>query len=315
MAQINYPKVQMITVDEGSDGQRVDNFLIKTLKGVPKTRIYRIIRKGEVRVNKGRIKQTYRLKLNDVVRIPPVRIAEESGEVKVGEEPLKRLQSSIIFEDSRFLVLNKPSGMAVHGGSGLSYGVIEGLRALRPDAPYLELAHRLDRETSGCLVIAKRRSALRGFQMQQMEGNVDKHYLTLLKGQWQGELRKVDVALMKNELRSGERVVRINPEGKRAISIFTPIEKFKGVTLMRVKLITGRTHQIRVHAQHSGHPIAGDPKYGDETFNREMAKIGLKRLFLHAESIRFTLPEVMTYEINAPLDPRLEEILKRLDEQ
>lgn len=313
MSQINYPKVQMVTIDEGSDGQRIDNFLIKTLKGVPKTRIYRIIRKGEVRVNKGRIKQTYRLKIDDVVRIPPVRISDNGGPIKVGEEPLKRLQQSIIFEDSRFLVLNKPSGMAVHGGSGLSYGVIEGLRALRPEAPYLELAHRLDRDTSGCLVIAKRRSALRGFQMLQQEGMVDKHYLTLLKGEWQGNQRKIDVPLMKNELRSGERVVRVNPEGKRAISIFTPIERFSDATLMRVKLITGRTHQIRVHAQHSGHPIAGDSKYGDEPFNRKMAEQGLKRLYLHAESIRFTLPEVMTYDISAPLDPKLEQLVTRLE--
>ncbi|MCW8827298.1 MAG: 23S rRNA pseudouridine(955/2504/2580) synthase RluC [Gammaproteobacteria bacterium] len=314
MSQINYPKVQMITVDEGSDGQRIDNYLIKVLKGVPKTRIYRIIRKGEVRVNKGRIKQTYRLKLDDVVRIPPIRMTEADGPVKVGQEPLQRLQQSIIFEDSRFLILNKPSGMAVHGGSGLSYGVIEGLRALRPDAPYLELAHRLDRETSGCLVVAKRRSALRGFQMLQQEGGVDKHYVTLLKGEWQGKQRKIDLPLMKNELRSGERVVRVNPQGKQAISIFTPIQKFANATLMRVKLITGRTHQIRVHAQHSGHPIAGDPKYGDEPFNREMATMGLKRLFLHAESIHFTLPDVMTYNISAPLDPKLEQVLNILEE-
>ncbi len=313
MSQINYPKVQMNTIDQGSEGQRIDNYLIKVLKGVPKSRIYRIIRKGEVRVNKGRIKQTYRLKLDDVVRIPPVRVTPSDGPIKVGKEPLQRLQQSIIFEDTRFLVLNKPSGMAVHGGSGLSYGVIEGLRALRPDAPYLELAHRLDRDTSGCLVIAKRRSALRGFQMQQQEGNIDKHYRALLKGAWQGEQRRIDVPLMKNELRSGERVVRVNPDGKRAISIFTPIERFKEATLMRIKLITGRTHQIRVHAQHSGHPIAGDPKYGDEPFNREMAGLGLRRLYLHAESIRFTLPEVMTYDIQAPLDPRLETILTQLE--
>ena len=313
MSQINYPKVQLVTVDHGSEGQRIDNYLIKVLKGVPKSRIYRIIRKGEVRINKGRIKQTYRLKLDDIVRIPPIRTAQDDGAIKVGEEPLKRLQQSIIFEDSRFLILNKPSGFAVHGGSGLSYGVIEGLRALRPEAPYLELAHRLDRETSGCLVIAKRRSALRGFQMQQQEGNVEKHYLTLVKGEWQGDQRKIDVPLMKNELRSGERVVRVNPEGKRAISIFTPIERFDRATMMRVKLITGRTHQIRVHAQYSGHPIAGDPKYGDDSFNREMAAMGLKRLYLHAESIRFTLPDVMTYDISAPLDSKLQAILKRLD--
>ncbi len=313
MPEIKRSKVETITVDETADGQRIDNFLIKILKGVPKTRIYRIIRKGEVRVNKGRIKQSYRLKRDDVVRIPPVRIGANSGPVKVGRASLERLQRSIIFEDSRFLVLNKPSGMAVHGGSGLSYGVIEGFRALRPDAPYLELGHRLDRETSGCLVIAKRRSALRSFQIEQQKGQIDKHYLTLLKGEWQGSQRKIDVPLMKNELRSGERVVQVNPEGKRAISIFTPIERFGDATLMRVKLITGRTHQIRVHARHTGHPIAADCRYGDEPFNRQMAGLGLKRLYLHAESIRFTLPELMTYDIAAPLDSDLEALLKRLD--
>jgi len=225
---------------------------------------------------------------------------------KENEAALQRLQQSILFEDSRFLILNKPSSMAVHGGSGVSYGVIEGLRALRPKAPYLELAHRLDRDTSGCLVIAKRRSALRAFHKQQQEGHVNKFYLTLVKGQWKGGSRKIKAPLLKTELKSGERIVRVSSKGKHAISFFSPIERFKQATLMRVKLVTGRTHQIRVHAQYTGHPIAGDPKYGDASFNHEMSEIGLHRLYLHAESILFTLPDVRTYDIRAPLDLSLE---------
>lgn len=252
---------------------------------------------------KRHFKKTDQLKDSDSKK--PAKIENEAS--------LQDLQQSIIFEDSRFLILNKPSGMAVHGGSGLSYGVIEGLRALRPDAPYLELAHRLDRDTSGCLVIAKRRSALRAFQKQQQEGRVNKYYLTLVKGQWKGGSRKINAPLLKTELKSGERVVRVNPEGKHAISFFSPIERFKQATLMRVKLITGRTHQIRIHAQHAGHPIAGDPKYGDASFNHEMSELGLQRLYLHAESIRFTLPDVKTYDIRAPLDSSLELPLTRLE--
>jgi len=229
------------------------------------------------------------------------------------EEPLQRLRSAILFEDSRFLIINKPSGMAVHGGSGASYGVIEGLRALRPDAPYLELAHRLDRDTSGCLVVAKRRSALRAFQKLQQDRQVTKFYITLLKGEWQGGKRKINAPLLKTELKSGERVVHVDPAGKHANSLFTPVQKFRQATLMRVKLITGRTHQIRVHALQTGHPIAGDCKYGDASFNQEMAAIGLARLYLHAESIRFTLPDVNRYDIQAPLDSTLETALTKLD--
>jgi len=229
------------------------------------------------------------------------------------EAVLQRLLKATLFEDSRFLIINKPSGMAVHGGSGVSYGVIEGLRALRPDAPYLELAHRLDRDTSGCLVIAKRRSALRAFQKQQEQRQVIKCYLTLLKGQWQGGKRKINAPLLKSELKSGEWVVRVDAQGKHAISLFTPVQKFVQATLMRVKLITGRTHQIRVHAQHSTHPIAGDSRYGDESFNGDMAAMGLGRLYLHAESICFTLPDVKTYDIQSPLDSKLELLLTQLD--
>lgn len=227
-------------------------------------------------------------------------------------ETLRALEQAVIFEDSRFLVINKPSGMAVHGGSGLSFGVIEGLRALRPTAPYLELAHRLDRDTSGCLLIAKRRSGLRAFQKQQEAGCVHKHYLALVKGAWQGGGRKVDAPLSKVIDKSGKRIVRVDARGKRSVSRFTPLQRFDGATLMRIKLITGRTHQIRVHATHTGHPIAGDCRYGDAAFNEAMAKIGLQRLFLHAESIRFEIPGVEPYAINAPLDPRLEALHGRL---
>ncbi len=229
------------------------------------------------------------------------------------ENSLQDLQQSILFEDSRFLILNKPSGMAVHGGSGVSYGVIEGLRALRPDAPYLELAHRLDRDTSGCLVIAKRRSALRAFHKQQQEGRVNKFYVALVKGQWKGGTRKIKAPLLRKKLKSGERIVRVDPEGKHAISSFAPVKRFKQATLMRIKLITGRTHQIRVHAQYSGHPVAGDLKYGHELFNHEISELGLQRLYLHAESIHFTLPDVDIYNIHTPLDSNLELLLTRLE--
>jgi len=225
---------------------------------------------------------------------------------------LQGLQKAILFEDSRFLILNKPSGMAVHGGSGLSHGVIECLRALRPGAPYLELAHRLDRDTSGCLIVAKRRSALRAFQKQQQDRRVIKCYLTLVKGKWTGGNRKINASLMKDESASGERVVRVHPQGKEAISLFSPLQRFEQASLMRVQLITGRTHQIRVHARHSGHPIAGDAKYGDAVFNRDLAALGLDRLYLHAELIRFNLPEVGDYDIRAPLDSDLEGMLAHL---
>ncbi len=228
-------------------------------------------------------------------------------------DPLQAIEKSILFEDSRFLILNKPSGMAVHGGSGLSYGVIEALRALRPDAPYLELAHRLDKDTSGCLVVAKRRSALRAFQKQQQQGQVKKLYLALLKGRWQGGNRQIKAPLLKRQLGSGERLVTVDAQGKYASSFFSPVERFTQATLMRIKLVTGRTHQIRVHALHSGCPVAGDEKYGDMPFNKAMSELGLSRLFLHAETISFTLPDINSYSVQAPLEQNLERVLSKLD--
>jgi len=305
--------VRTLEVDEGGAGQRIDNFLLKHLKGVPKTRVYRILRKGEVRVNKKRIKPDYRLNIGDLVRIPPIRVGEEPEHLPPSDKVLQQLRDCIIYEDDGLLILNKPSGLAVHGGSGLSYGVIEGLRALRPEARFLELAHRLDRDTSGCLVIAKKRSVLRAFHTLLREGGMDKYYLALVMGRWKGGGRRIDAPLLKNELKSGERLVRVSEEGKPSLSIFTPLTIYKDATLMRVKLITGRTHQVRVHAQHSGHPIAGDDKYGDEAFNRVMAGRGLKRLFLHAAELRFTLPEHVTVQVEAPLDENLQRLLVTLE--
>ncbi len=303
----------MVEVDDGSAGQRIDNFLLKQLKGVPKTRIYRILRKGEVRVNKKRIKPDYRLNMGDVVRIPPVRVSDKPALAKPGERVLKQINECILYEDDGLLVLNKPSGLAVHGGSGLNYGVIEGLRALRPEARFLELAHRLDRDTSGCLVIAKKRSVLRAFHELLREGGMDKIYLALVMGRWKGGGKRVDAPLRKNELKSGERVVRVSKDGKPSSTIFTPVTLYKRCSLMRVKLLTGRTHQVRVHAQYSGHPIAGDDKYGDEAFNREMNGYGLKRLFLHAAELHFTLPEHGTVHVEAPLDEKLQNLLDNLE--
>lgn len=302
-----------MTVGEDSGGQRIDNFLLKHLKGVPKSRIYRILRKGEVRVNKGRIKPEYRLKIGDIVRIPPIRVSDRPAPAAPGERIQTLLQQSVLYEDKALLILNKPSGLAVHGGSGVSFGVIEALRAMRPEAHFLELAHRLDRDTSGCLVIAKKRSALRAFQQLLREDGMEKVYLALVKGRWEGGKRGIDAPLRKNTLRSGERMVKVSEDGKPSLSIFTPETIYKDCSLMRVKLVTGRTHQVRVHAQHSGHPIAGDDKYGDADFNRQMAERGLKRLFLHARELRFTLPESTTIHVEAPLDEQLQAILHKLE--
>jgi 23S rRNA pseudouridine955/2504/2580 synthase len=303
-------------VDEERAGQRIDNFLLASLKGVPKSRIYRMLRKGEVRVNKGRIKAHYRLKSGDAVRIPPVRMAEPEALVSPGTRVLQRIESSIIAEEKGFLLLNKPTGIAVHGGSGLKYGVIEALRMLRPDAPYLELAHRLDRDTSGCLLIAKRRSVLRELHRLLREKGMDKRYLALVKGQWQGGERKVDAPLLKNTVKSGERIVRVSDEGKPAVSIFRPVTIFADASLVEVSLLTGRTHQIRVHAASIGHPIVGDEKYGDEAFNHQMKHYGVRRLFLHARSLAFSLAgldeQLPAYEFTAPLGNELETVLNNL---
>jgi len=306
-------KVRWITVDENSDGQRIDNFLLRELKAVPRSHIYRLLRKGEVRVNKGRIKANRKLCVGDVVRIPPVRLPTRDQPGKPGVRLMELLEKSIIYEDDTLLIINKPSGMAVHGGSGISFGVIEILRALKPQAKFLELAHRLDRDTSGCLLIAKKRSALRTLQDLQREGRMNKRYLALLKGNWRRGKEDVRVPLKKNILQSGERRVKADPEGKESRTIFRVRKGYAQATLVEAELKTGRTHQIRVHAAWLQSPVLGDTKYGDEGENKAFRALGLKRLFLHAITLRFPWPGRVDYEIEAPLPDSLVVVLDRLE--
>ncbi|HDR1091184.1 TPA: 23S rRNA pseudouridine(955/2504/2580) synthase RluC [Pasteurella multocida] len=309
--------VKMLTISEDEAGQRIDNYLLAKLKGVPKSLIYRILRKGEVRVNKGRIKPEYKLQANDIVRVPPVRMSEkEHAPISTKLNKVSQLEKQILFEDECLLVLNKPSGIAVHGGSGLSFGVIEALRTLRPDARFLELVHRLDRDTSGILLVAKKRSALRSLHEQLREKTVQKDYLALVRGQWQSHCKVVKAPLLKNELSSGERIVRVSEQGKPSETRFSIEERYEYATLVKASPVTGRTHQIRVHTQYAGHPIALDDKYGDKHFDEQMTQLGLTRLFLHAFSIRFEHPKTgETLRINAPLDPEMKKILGALREQ
>ena len=306
------PKVQFVEIDDDFAGQRIDNFLLARLKNVPKSMIYRIVRKGEVRVNKKRIKPEYKIQEGDIVRIPPVKLPESTApelpNVKLAK--VSELESCIIYEDDHLLILNKPSGTAVHGGSGLKFGAIEALRALRPDARFLELVHRIDRDTSGILLIAKKRSALRRLQEQFRNKTVQKYYFALVMGQWKSTCRVVNVPLLKNEVNS---IVRVNQNGKPSETRFKILEKFEQATLIQASPITGRTHQIRVHAQHAGHPIGWDDRYGDRRFDAYSGQFGLDRLFLHAATIKFTHPsteELM--DISAPMEAKLERVLKGL---
>jgi 23S rRNA pseudouridine955/2504/2580 synthase len=306
-------KVVMMTIADDFAGQRLDNFLLRTLKGVPKSKIYKIVRKGEVRVNKGRVAVNYRLNSGDIVRIPPVR--QSQPDQNQPHNGLKQsLKDAILFENKEIIVVNKPSGMAVHGGSGISFGVIETLRAMRPEEKGLELVHRLDRETSGCLLITKKRSALKKLHDLIREDGIEKKYHALVLGNWGKKTSlKVDAPLRKNTLKGGERVVRVDPDGKPSLTYFSVLEKFQDYMLVEALLKTGRTHQIRVHLQHVGTPILGDPKYGDEQANRQIKTLGLYRLFLHAASLAYTDPEsgkLMLFK--APMDEELEQVLSVL---
>ncbi|WP_422732653.1 23S rRNA pseudouridine(955/2504/2580) synthase RluC [Methylomarinovum tepidoasis] len=304
--------VRQVEIDADEAGQRIDNFLLARLKGVPKSRIYRMLRTGEVRVNKGRVKAPYRLQAGDVVRLPPVQVTAVCSPVAPGDWG-RRLEARIVYEDEDLLVLDKPAGMAVHGGSGLAGGVIEALRAIRPQARFLELVHRLDRDTSGCLLIAKRRSVLRALHEQLRSGRVEKRYLALLEGGWRRRFQRVDVPLRKFVLQGGERLVKAAEDGKPSQTLFRRIEAFPHATLVEAELLTGRTHQIRVHAAWLGHPLAGDERYGDKTANRRWRRLGLKRLFLHAWQVAFHHPrrDVMI-RLEAPLDGELEALLDHL---
>ncbi len=308
--------VKMLEISDDEAGQRIDNYLLTKLKGVPKSLIYRIVRKGEVRVNKGRVKPEYKLQAGDIVRVPPVRVSEKTHPpISNKLNKVASLENQIIFEDDCLLVLNKPSGIAVHGGSGLSFGVIEGLRALRPEARFLELVHRLDRDTSGILLVAKKRSALRNLHEQLRIKTVQKDYLALVRGQWQSHVKVIQAPLLKNELASGERIVKVSQDGKPSETRFSIEERYPNATLIKASPVTGRTHQIRMHTLHAGHPIAMDDKYGDKDFDAEMRLLGLNRLFLHAASIRFEHPKTgETLRLNAPLDDNMKAILKKLRE-
>ena len=314
MTELVAKKVQLVTVTDDQDGQRLDNFLKTRLKGVPKSMLYRIIRKGEVRINKKRAKPDTRVQTDDIVRIPPVRVSErDQSEPLVGSRIQNLISSRILFEDEGLIVLNKPSGIAVHGGSGLSFGVIEALRQMRPESTFLELVHRLDRETSGCLMIAKKRSVLKRLHAYLRDGGMDKTYQALVVGRWKGKQHRIDSPLQKFHLASGERVVKVSREGKASLTNFKLLEHLQGATFVEAKPVTGRTHQIRVHTQFSGHPIAGDEKYTSREQNEPFKALGLKRLFLHAAKIE--IPGVdgeKSMVIEAPLDDELVSLLVKL---
>jgi 23S rRNA pseudouridine955/2504/2580 synthase len=310
-------RVALVTATEGDAGQRIDNFLMRQWRTVPKSRVYRLLRKGEVRVNGKRAKPELRLAVGDTVRLPPIRVEAESD---VPRPPTKSLQTTlldaIIYEDRDLLVVNKPAGIAVHGGSGLAHGVIEALRAARPELTELELVHRLDRETSGCLLIAKRRAVLRQLHALFREREMDKRYLALVCGRWGLGKKKLDMPLKTNQKQGGERVVRVHAEGQESESTFAPLEHFGAqATLMEVSIGTGRTHQIRVHAAYVNHAVAGDEKYGAKEQNAALKQFGLKRMFLHAHSLSFDRPDVGPFTITAPLDPELQIVLDKLGEE
>ncbi len=311
MALSKAPSVAHVRVDEGSAGQRIDNFLVRVCKGVPKSHIYRILRSGEVRVNSKRVAQTYRLQEGDELRIPPIRLAEKADvpPVPVGKP------FDIVFEDDALLVLDKPAGLAVHGGSGVSFGVIEQLRRQRPEAKFLELVHRLDRETSGLLIVAKKRSALTVLHDMMREGRVHKRYLTLVAGRWLDLQQHINLALHKYLTDAGERRVSVSRDGKPAHSIVRLVKRWQRCSLVEVELKTGRTHQIRVHLSHSGFPLFGDDKYGDFALNKQLEKAGLKRMFLHAAKLAFRHPLTdQEIELASPLPAELEEFVASVEQ-
>ncbi|MCB1679935.1 MAG: RluA family pseudouridine synthase [Halioglobus sp.] len=304
--------VRHLTVDADSSGQRLDNYLVRELKGVPRTRLYRALRKGEVRVNKGRVRADYRLVAGDRVRIPPLRQSAPSGPAAVPPYWAEQLSRRIVHESDGLLVINKPAGLAVHGGSGLHFGLIECLRQMRPDDRYLELVHRLDRDTSGLILVARRPAVLRELHRLLRDAAMDKRYLALVAGNWPRHRGVVDAPLEKNVLQSGERLARVARAGRHSVTEFTVLERLRGATLLEARPITGRTHQIRVHAQHAGFPLLGDAKYGSERSVALCRQVGLKRLFLHASSLAFVLPNEGRLALRAALDMELESVLDML---
>ncbi|MFD2190157.1 RluA family pseudouridine synthase [Pistricoccus aurantiacus] len=305
-------EVQWVEVQEGQAGQRIDNFLRTRLKGAPKTLIYRILRKGEVRVNKKRVKVDYRLVNGDLVRIPPLRLAPEEAVREVSENLRNLLAGSVLVEGPGWLVINKPSGLAVHGGSGVKIGLIEALRQVREDLDFLELVHRLDRDTSGCLLLAKSRPALLTLNEALKRRQMNKQYLALVAGRWPARRDYVSVRLDRFEAGNGERRVRVDPQGKVARTRFAVRETFNETTLIEAEPVTGRTHQIRVHAAHAGHPLLGDDKYGSRQGEALAQRLKLPRLFLHAAALTFPEPASgRPVHVKAPLGSELDDVLKR----
>jgi 23S rRNA pseudouridine955/2504/2580 synthase len=306
-------RVQLFTVSEDEEGQRLDNYLVTRMKGVPKSAVYRVIRKGEVRVNKGRAKPDRRLQNGDVVRVPPLRLAESQPVAAPGQSLVHHLQHAVLHDQDGLLIVNKPAGLAVHGGSGISLGLIEALRQMPGHQGFLELIHRLDRETSGCVMVARKRSVLKYFQerLREREG-VQKSYLALVQGSWPKNVTLVDVPLKRLVQNNGERIVRVSSDGKPSMTRFEVLEKFAKATLMRASPVTGRTHQIRVHALYKGCPLVGDDKYGDTSLDQSFREIGSRRLFLHAEQLDLTLPDGTLLQVVAPLPDDLGDLLLKL---
>ena len=307
------PPVHYRDVDADSVGQRLDNYLLGALAGVPRSHVYRLIRSGQVRVNSGRVRAGYRLREGDRVRIPPV-YGRRSGSNEVPSNRVRWLADRILYEDRSILVLDKPAGMPVHAGTGVDFGCIEALRSLSPELRSADLVHRLDRGTSGCLLVAKRHAALRQLHGLLRTGGMDKRYLALVRGRWPQGCSKIDVSLSKRR-RGGESFVQVDPGGKRSLSRFRVVENFGNrATLVEVAIWTGRTHQIRVHAAHVGHPLAGDPRYGDPQFNDVLSAKGLRRVFLHSHALAFNWPASdEAFAISSPLSPELTAILDSLD--
>ncbi len=308
--------VSYVEAQEGDDGQRLDNFLLRILGAVPRSLVYRILRTGQVRVNGKRAKPAYRLVAGDRVRLPPLQDTGSRQEATEAKAPSKSLRdfvtAAVIHEDRDLIVVNKPAGVAVHGGSGVSFGVIEALRAVHPELKELELVHRLDRETSGCLLVAKRRAVLRDLHAQLREREMQKRYLALVAGKWPFGTKTIDLPLKTNLRQGGERVVRVHSEGQSAVTTFKPIEHFgKIATLLDIALGTGRTHQIRVHAAHAGYPVAGDEKYGDRDKDAKLKAYGLSRMFLHAAALTFRRGDE-SFTATAPLPPELQAVLDAL---
>jgi 23S rRNA pseudouridine955/2504/2580 synthase len=296
------PAVRYIEVTEDEAGQRIDNYLLARLKGVPKSRIYRILRSGEVRINSKRVEASDRVVAGDRIRIPPVRVAERDETI-----PAPHFKLPLLHEDDALIAIDKPSGLAVHGGSGVAHGVIESLRSMRPEARFLELAHRLDRETSGVLLVAKKRGALTALHAMMRNREMDKRYLVAVSGRFRNEIQRVRLALAKRVTGEGEKRVSVSESGQEAETIFRRVARGAQFSLLEAELVTGRTHQIRVHLAHLGHPVLGDDKYGDFDLNKALRKQGLKRMFLHAASLEFTHPLTgETLKLEAPLPAELE---------